>query len=121
MAENGPTPSQERQLKKTEIRPWTKPDNRVQSRMTATRLREASRRPYNAGWSSPVAREAHNLEVAGSNPVPAICRKSRRIQYLGYLPMVGSAACFRRAKTVHTVLGTPMTGLHYAKARFCPT
>jgi hypothetical protein len=28
--------------------------------------------PSNAGWSSPVAREAHNLEVAGSNPVPAI-------------------------------------------------
>jgi hypothetical protein len=27
---------------------------------------------YDAGWSSPVAREAHNLEVAGSNPVPAI-------------------------------------------------
>ena len=26
-----------------------------------------------AGWSSPVAREAHNLEVAGSNPVPATC------------------------------------------------
>ncbi len=25
-----------------------------------------------AGWSSQVAREAHNLEVAGSNPVPAI-------------------------------------------------
>ena len=24
-----------------------------------------------AGWSSQVAREAHNLEVAGSNPVPA--------------------------------------------------
>lgn len=24
-----------------------------------------------AGWSSPVAREAHNLEVAGSNPAPA--------------------------------------------------
>ena len=24
-----------------------------------------------AGWSSLVAREAHNLEVAGSNPVPA--------------------------------------------------
>jgi hypothetical protein len=28
-------------------------------------------RRYGAGWSSPVAREAHNLEVAGSNPVPA--------------------------------------------------
>jgi hypothetical protein len=25
----------------------------------------------NAGWSSPVARQAHNLEVTGSNPVPA--------------------------------------------------
>ncbi len=24
-----------------------------------------------AGWSSLVAREAHNLEVAGSNPAPA--------------------------------------------------
>ena len=24
-----------------------------------------------AGWSSPAAREAHNLEVAGSNPAPA--------------------------------------------------
>ena len=31
--------------------------------------------PYNAalaaGWSSPVARQAHNLKVAGSNPAPA--------------------------------------------------
>ena len=27
---------------------------------------------YNsAGWSSPVARQAHNLKVAGSNPAPA--------------------------------------------------
>ncbi len=30
-------------------------------------------RPYRfiAGWSSPVARQAHNLKVAGSNPAPA--------------------------------------------------
>jgi hypothetical protein len=27
--------------------------------------------PPNAGWSSPVARQAHNLKVTGSNPVPA--------------------------------------------------
>ncbi len=27
-----------------------------------------------AGWSSPVAREAHNLEVVGSNPAPATLR-----------------------------------------------
>ena len=25
----------------------------------------------NAGWSSPVARQAHNLKVRGSNPLPA--------------------------------------------------
>ena len=27
--------------------------------------------PYDAGWSSPVARQAHNLKVVGSNPTPA--------------------------------------------------
>ena len=27
--------------------------------------------PDNAGWSSPVARQAHNLKAAGSNPAPA--------------------------------------------------
>ena len=26
---------------------------------------------YNAGWSSLVARQAHNLKVGGSNPSPA--------------------------------------------------
>ena len=26
---------------------------------------------FGAGWSSPVARQAHNLKVAGSNPAPA--------------------------------------------------
>ena len=27
--------------------------------------------PNGAGWSSPVARQAHNLKVVGSNPTPA--------------------------------------------------
>ena len=26
---------------------------------------------HDAGWSSPVARQAHNLKVVGSNPTPA--------------------------------------------------
>ena len=26
---------------------------------------------FGAGWSSPVAHQAHNLKVAGSNPAPA--------------------------------------------------
>ncbi len=30
-----------------------------------------SRAHIGAGWSSPVARQAHNLKVTGSNPVPA--------------------------------------------------
>ncbi len=33
------------------------------------RRRQAS--PLGAGWSSPVARQAHNLKAAGSNPAPA--------------------------------------------------
>ncbi len=30
---------------------------------------------FGAGWSSPVARQAHNLKVAGSNPAPATNKK----------------------------------------------
>jgi hypothetical protein len=31
----------------------------------------ALRLSVDAGWSSPVARQAHNLKVVGSNPTPA--------------------------------------------------
>jgi hypothetical protein len=50
--------------------------------------------PRDAGWSSQVARRAHNPEVAGSNPAPAI-RKAletgpfcslRRDRAGGFLP-----------------------------------
>jgi hypothetical protein len=30
-----------------------------------------------AGWSSPVARQAHNLKVVGSNPTPATKKISK--------------------------------------------
>ena len=30
---------------------------------------------FDAGWSSPVARQAHNLKVIGSNPIPAPKKK----------------------------------------------
>src|SRR5258707_9789174 len=39
-------------------------------------LKKSRRRIY-AGWSSPVARQAHNLKVVGSNPAPATNSKSR--------------------------------------------
>ena len=38
---------------------------------TKTAPNRAVQTPLTAGWSSPVARQAHNLKVTGSNPVPA--------------------------------------------------
>ena len=48
---------------------------------------------HNAGWSSPVARQAHNLKVAGSNPAPATNKApSLRRGFVGFRrPGVGSA------------------------------
>ena len=36
-----------------------------------------------AGWSSPVARQAHNLKVIGSNPIPATTLKARNSMSYG--------------------------------------
>jgi hypothetical protein len=36
-----------------------------------------------AGWSSPVARQAHNLKVTGSNPVPATRYKAPQVRACG--------------------------------------
>ena len=47
--------------------------SRTHSQRYKSRCRHAERRLLclGAGWSSPVARQAHNLKVAGSNPAPA--------------------------------------------------
>ena len=51
-----------------------------------------------AGWSSPVARQAHNLKVAGSNPAPAtivICTPSLLAwgcSFFGSVPSFSKAA-----------------------------
>src|SRR6218665_3886248 len=50
-----------------------------------------SQKPGNAGWSSPVARQAHNLKAAGSNPAPAtksyaIPKKPPRGAFLRFKP-----------------------------------
>ena len=34
-------------------------------------MRRLTEKVSNAGWSSLVARQAHNLKVVGSNPTPA--------------------------------------------------
>src|SRR6058998_2915220 len=38
-----------------------------------------------AGWSSPVARQAHNLKVAGSNPAPATNLKALEVNSRAFL------------------------------------
>ena len=42
---------------------------------------------YDAGWSSPVARQAHNLKVVGSNPTPATKMKKiiRNIIFIAHV------------------------------------
>ena len=38
-----------------------------------------------AGWSSPVARQAHNLKVVGSNPTPATTEPLKSLTFLASL------------------------------------
>ena len=42
---------------------------------------------FGAGWSSPVARQAHNLKVAGSNPAPATKWSSITNSYIRRNPL----------------------------------
>ena len=43
--------------------------------------------PFAAGWSSPVARQAHNLKVAGSNPAPATKKAPLNQRFSGAFPL----------------------------------
>ena len=49
------------------------PETKMRSTKISKRARRETRSAYDyfAGWSSPVAREAHNLEVVSSNLAPA--------------------------------------------------
>ncbi len=47
-------------------------------------------RVYDAGWSSPVARQAHNLKVTGSNPVPATIEEKARLRRAFFRCLHGS-------------------------------
>ena len=55
---------------------------------SGTRLRQVSRQlnKFIAGWSSLVARRAHNPKVVGSNPAPAtICQKTTKVVFFVFL------------------------------------
>jgi hypothetical protein len=63
-----------------------------------------------AGWSSPVARQAHNLKVIGSNPIPATKQASDFMRFSESRPRGGffvfqpcrhSIACALVAETGH--------------------
>jgi hypothetical protein len=51
------------------LRPFHRRPPLLHSARNARAMHRASR--FGAGWSSPVARQAHNLKVVGSNPTPA--------------------------------------------------
>ena len=84
-----PVPSRTRKLSTAaamvlRLKAWesSSPPNLVKSKHLSKRSKDQS--VYGAGWSSPVARQAHNLKVAGSNPAPAtniktITRKHTRL------------------------------------------
>ena len=57
-----------------------------------------------AGWSSPVARQAHNLKVVGSNPTPATnlsrpAYKNRTRFFVQELRLVGSRRRLQKSRT----------------------
>ena len=56
---------------------------------------------HDAGWSSPVARQAHNLKVVGSNPTPATnlfnkindLQAPQRLRFLGFFCVLSLEIC----------------------------
>ena len=47
-----------------------------------------------AGWSSPVARQAHNLKVVGSNPAPATNKREKPAVRLAFFFLVSMLLFF---------------------------
>jgi hypothetical protein len=67
---------------------------------------------FDAGWSSPVARQAHNLKVVGSNPTPA----TKEINDLALVPGLQKkilrtfrALLVRSEKNLKAVFGVAIT------------
>jgi hypothetical protein len=60
-----------------------------------------------AGWSSPVARQAHNLKAAGSNPAPATKSKAPKTEMSPGLFCVQGGSSFGR--------GSPRSSLRLAE------
>ena len=55
----------------------------------------------NAGWSSPVARQAHNLKVVGSNPTPATKSPKHIKRLAGGIPLPQAVRAFTSTPHQH--------------------
>jgi hypothetical protein len=55
-----------------------------QNSSTGTKRARPRQKHLNAGWSSPVARQAHNLKVVGSNPAPATNKNPISNKLMGF-------------------------------------
>ena len=65
----------------------------------AMRCNKGRQSEFDAGWSSLVARRAHNPKVVGSNPAPAT--NSVQVSWLGLLtgsPLFGAFLCLKFAE-----------------------
>ena len=60
----------------------------------------------NAGWSSPVARQAHNLKAAGSNPAPAT-NDTRNANSPTSAAPTGRLSCVRKRRWLSEPSGSP--------------
>ena len=73
-----------------------------------------------AGWSSPVARQAHNLKVVGSNPAPAtnikdILNQTADLTYLDLQPERDNRYAFFQGAIqtgLRQTLGRPLRPIH---------
>ena len=73
-----------------------------------------------AGWSSPVARQAHNLKVTGSNPVPATNNETTNAALTGGVGVCGPRHKIRHPSTLSrlkAVLPGHVKSSHYDQRR----
>ena len=68
------------------------------------------RPPIDAGWSSPVARQAHNLKAAGSNPAPATNVTCRPLGPKGRGVFLSVSASIPASSPTSSIASAPFSG-----------
>ena len=90
--------------------PMTHPPNKLGGARFGPQITNPkSPNTHDAGWSSPVARQAHNLKVVGSNPTPA----TNKINDLG--PKLGLFHVARFARKCNMISAIP-NAFHFTPA-----